>query len=515
MPDTKHHEIKIHSESKKELRPIVGASVGCNVKNVTLPHPDPEDLQTMIDGVKKRSAVKTPKWNKRKLRKFRQFVQRFIKENFKPISSQADISVDTWLDEKQKTYSQARKEELRNKWQKIGGILRCKDFRVKAFMKDEHYTEYKHARGIYSRTDEFKCAVGPIFKLIEEEVFSHPSFIKHVPVRDRPNYVKDMLYRPGSTYIATDYTSFESHFVREIMETIEFELYDYMTSELPNHHQFMNLVRNVIGGWNEIDFKYFTYEIEATRMSGEMCTSLGNGFSNLMLMLFACQENGNENVIGVVEGDDGLFSMTGAPPTESDFKDLGFTIKCETHAHLNEASFCGMIFDIDEGLGVTDPLKKLASFGWFPRRYARSKDSKLLGLLRSKSLSFLFEYPGCPIVSELALYGIRVTEGIHCKIDSSLDIYKKQKIKDALNYYSFNARVPSEIPHGTRLLVERKYGIDVSQQLEIEKYLRSLKSIQELDIDLNWPKDWLNYDERYAFVQAIHDKALEYPCIQF
>lgn len=515
VPETKEHVIKIHSYSNPMRRPIVGGSVGCHVRGVTLPHPDPEDIWTMIDGVKRRSAVKTPVAQKKLLRRLRQFVKNWLLQNLIPLSSQCDTSVDTWLDEKQNTYSVARKDELKRKWQKIGGVLRFKDFFVKAFMKDEHYPEYKHARGIYSRTDEFKCAVGPIFKLIEEEVFSHESFIKHIPVRDRPNYVKEMLFRPGSKYMATDYTSFESHFVREIFDSLEFELYDYMTQNLPEHDDFMYLVKHVIGGKNKIEFKHFTYEIEATRMSGEMCTSLGNGFSNLMLMLFACSLNGNENVKGVVEGDDGLFVMTGAPPDSSIFEKLGFTIKIDIYENLNEASFCGMIFDIDECLNVCDPRKKLASFGWFPRRYANSKQSKLKGLLRSKSLSFLFEYPGCPIVSKLALYGLRVTDGCRCEIDSSMSLYERERMNQALAYFKGKSEFVSEVPYGTRLLVERKFGISVDDQLRVEAYLDSLDDIVELEIDLNWPTDWLDYDRRYGHDLIKQDSFNDFPPIDF
>jgi hypothetical protein len=88
------------------------------------------------------------------------------------------------------------------------------------FVKDEGYDSFKHARGINSRTDEFKVRVGPIFKLIEKEVFKLPCFIKKVPLDRRAEYILDMMGETGP-FLVSDYTAFESLFTRDIMSRVE------------------------------------------------------------------------------------------------------------------------------------------------------------------------------------------------------------------------------------------------------------------------------------------------------
>ena len=174
-----------------------------------------------------------------------------------------------------------------------------------------------------------------------------------MPVPDRPQHIIDKLWLPGSSYVATDYTAYESHFVAELMEAIEFVLYEHMTQHLKEGPRFMELMRGVLAGKRKAQFKYFDVEVNATRMSGEMNTSLGNGFANLMLFEFACHKVGSE-CVGVVEGDDGLFRVNGPIPPSNLFESLGFTIKAVTHERLETASFCGMVFDVEDRVNVSD-----------------------------------------------------------------------------------------------------------------------------------------------------------------
>jgi len=390
-------------------------------------------------------------------------------------------------------------------------------FRCSSFAKDEDYPTYKHSRGIFSRSDEFKCAVGPIFKLIEEQVYKHPAFIKHVPVADRPEYIMGLLHREGAIYVATDYTSFEALFVRELMEACEFELYAYMTQYLPSGSEFMHLVREVLGGLNLCVFKDFRLMLEACRMSGEMCTSLGNGFSNLMFMKFFCKRKGCKHIRGVVEGDDGLFTMVGTPPNKEDFALLGLIIKAEVHHTISTASFCGLVFDRVDRINITDPRKVLNNFGWVQRAYAGARPHKLRQLLRCKALSVAYQYPGCPIVAALGAYGIKVTSHTSVSFKKYLDrkggsLYEREQITLAMKKGQFPSKKPGT---ATRLLVEKLYGISVSVQTIIEAYLGSLKTIQVLDheqIDAIIPALWKKHYSDYSFVAGRLDKDMVFPC---
>jgi len=500
-------------------RPVVQVSLGPVVVGAVRPHPCPLDPDTTIAGVRHRFLKKPPTPEESLLKKFRLHCRRVCRKEFTPISSDADVSVEQWLSHTD--YPDWRRKELRVQWDGVASMWdpdkSHRYFRCSSFMKDEDYPTYKHARAINSRSDAFKCAVGPIFKLIEEQVYRHKAFIKHVPVSERPDYIMGYLNRDGAKYVATDYTAFESLFVRELMEACEFELYSHMTQHLPAGGEFMRLVREVLGGRNLCVFKDFKVMVDATRMSGEMCTSLGNGFSNLMLMQFVCEEAGCREVLGVVEGDDGLFTMIGTPPTEEDFARMGLFIKMEVHDTISTASFCGIVFDPTDRVNVTDPRKVLTNFAWAQRQYARARHTKLSALLRCKALSISFQYPGCPIIAELGSYGVRVTPHISVRMRKManrkgfMDSYTREKLIAAMQAGCIPRREP---PRNTRLLVEKLYGITVEVQLSIESYLSSLTGIQPLD---HWsfrmilPPLWYEHAMRYSFASDRLDVNLEIP----
>lgn len=370
--------------------------------------------------------------------------------------------------------------------------------RAKCFVKDEPYIEYKHARGIYSRSDEFKCFVGPFFKLIEEEVYKLPEFIKHIPVVDRPAYIMNILCGEGSPQ-STDYTSFESQFTTKIMTIVEMQLYRYMTQYLPGQNKFLRHLK-VISDQQHCSFKYVDVDLDTCRLSGEMCTSLGNGFSNLMFALFAAHRNGCSNVRIVVEGDDGLMKYEGPKLSAENFSQLGLTIKMETHTEIETASFCGIIFDSEELINIDDPRDNLATFGWGNSRYVCSRQSKLKALLRCKALSLAHQYPGCPIVQELAHYGLRVTRGIRIgKVLDHMNSYVRDQVLNAIR----DEKKIQHKPPGPRSrdLVEQMYGITIEAQLKIEEYLRGKQDLSPLNcewINSVMPEIWRHYSMEYV-----------------
>lgn len=465
-----------------------------------MPHPDLKCRDSAVAGVCKRFGRKPPEPDHAKIKRFGSFVESWLKNNLTPLSPETDVSFDTWIEKT--PYSLARKNQLRETFKDLGNIHDPAYAACKSFIKDEFYADYKYPRGINSRTDSMKVVLGPWFKVIEEVLFKMHYFIKKIPVADRPNYIKEKLARNGSIYLASDYTSFEALFTSELMHACEFKLYKYMTQFIPNHDEFWRLLDEVLGGTNLCKYKNFDVEIDATRMSGEMCTSLGNGFSNLMFILFICFELGSE-VDGVVEGDDGLFAIKGPVPTESDFESLGLRVKLEVHEELSEASFCGLIFDDNDLINVTDPIAELATFGWGTSRYACAKRTKLLSLLRCKGLSLIHQYPGCPIIQELGLYSLRVTRGIDVRtyIESThVSLWEKEQLLAALRDERKLMDKVRPPPFRTRLLMEKKYGVTVDQQRRIEDMLRSKHSLDaiRLPFDVEIPTSWMHYDSNYV-----------------
>jgi hypothetical protein len=506
------------------IRRPMQVSLGCHVDGVAQPHPDMSDPLTAEAGARKRYVLQPPKPDPVKLARLRSFTENFVRSRLTPLSPDCDTSVKAWLDKT--NYPLLRAQELLDNWMADGERINPrKDFKVKSFIKDETYPEYKHARIINSRSDKFKCAVGPIFRLIEEQVFKLPYFIKKIPIEKRPEYLRDMLYRVGAKYFWGDFTSFESHFTREILENIEFVLYDYMTQYLPEHDEFMRYCREVLAGENFCSFKYFTIACIARRMSGEMNTSLGNGFVNLVLLLFLFSELG-EVVSPAVEGDDSNTSFMDKCPTQEMFAELGFTIKCGVSDNFEEMSFCGMIFDPVDLVNITDPVDCLSSFGWARSAYTGMSLRKHMALLRCKSMSYAHQYAGCPIVQALAWYGLRMTRSYDVrsfiKNDRSLGEWERAKYQESLEYFNKNSPdlksgrcLPFKpVPHNTRLLCEKMYGISVCKQQEVEAYLEGLDRLQPLSgpvAELNFPQQFYDYYERYVARKSRFDPSLTNP----
>jgi hypothetical protein len=490
------------TSAKHEKRRIVQSTLGCHIQGLAMPHPDPDCPDTVLGGICKRSASKFSDPDRALLRKFKGFVKRWLSKNLTPLPFNEDVSFETWLSKTR--YTEVRKQQLRDVMKRWPCLSKKLHSVVKSFIKDETYPSYKHARGIMSRHDRFKCEFGPVIKAIEERVYKLHWFIKHVPVAERPAYIKKLLHRIGAKYYATDYTAFESLFVKQLMDCTDRQLFEYMIQNLPNRDHMLEMF-SLLDGVNHLQYKYWTVDIPATRMSGEMSTSLFNGFANLMFFLFVAEESGVE-ADGVVEGDDGLFSVAGNELKDDLFLKLGLNIKLEVHQDLCSASFCGIIFDDQDCINVTDPREVLASFGWTTNNYLHAAKPLRLDLLRSKALSYAHQYPGCPIISSLAKYGLRMTRGrdirhfVAQKLHTSM--WEREQLLDVIN-----KRIPDlEVGVRTRLLVEKLYKIPVETQLSVEKYLDELDELQPLDIpcfDLMAPREWSDYFRRF---QAVGDR---------
>jgi hypothetical protein len=498
----------LSSVEKDKPRPPVRVSLGNHVLGAANPHPDPSDLETMLDGASRRFARQPPKPEDGLMELFRKFVGKWLKKHMVPLAHFTDTSFETWIASTK--YPLWRKNQLIKNNEDFMGSIRPENLRVrgilnsllkvKSFQKDETYPIYKPARGINSRSDAFKVRVGPIFKLIEKELFSLDWFIKHTPADERAQEIKDALFQSSCKIIGTDYTSFESLFTKELMECCELQLYKYMTTEIDDQDWYP-IVEAALTGENVCVFRdKFSISVDATRMSGEMCTSLGNSFTNLMAMKFIAKLIGMKNLRGRIEGDDGIFTFYGPTPTPKDFARIGLLIKIEEYDSLTEGSFCGIIADEDEMINVTNPITALLNFGWASRQYVGASLKTKLKLLKAKSLSLAFQYPGCPILQKLADYGMRMTMGIQGIYVKHLDSYHKEQFMQM--YTKFKDKIPhKETGFKTRILVEKRFGISIQDQEIIESYLDNktdLSPINCLAILSNCPMDGIDYYDKYV-----------------
>jgi len=476
----------------------------------TPPRPDPSHPPSAVAAIVKRFGYKPPPLERRLKRKFRRFIQLWMRRNLVPLTDEEIPTFELWL--ASTPYTSSRKEELAKLWK-----LYCADpsrynfKKVKSFIKDETYPEYKYPRLINSRIDAAKCYFGPIVQAVSDHLFSLPWFIKKIPVPDRPVAIRDLLYSVGTDvdYVFTDYTAFEAHFTKEIMDITQVELFKYMLKDC-HQQEWLDVYSQTMAGRNHLTFKYFDAQLDATRMSGEMDTSLSNGFSNLMLFLFACHERGATDVVGFVEGDDGLFRVTPSTsaPTAKDFSDLGFTIKIEHTENLSEASFCGQVYDMSDLIVVTDPKEVVLRLGWTNKKYTAASLATRMQLLRAKAYSLVYQYHGCPILDVLGRRLLHLTEGtnIEPRILDSLDQWERQKLVAAMT-----SKLPTPIEPGqnTRNLVSKLYDVSISEQLAMEKKFSTIElGLHDNPFNTVDPS-WIDYFERYSLDHRVRD-----PCWQ-
>lgn len=366
---------------------------------------DANDPETQVAGLKKRLARELPVPNKARLCELAACVDEYL-QTIQPLSN--IMTVEEWLGTTM--YNQKRKDDLLATAERLHGCppsMRQRS-KIASFVKRECYPEMKHARWINSRSDYFKVYSGPAFKEIEHVIYSDPHFIKHVPVPLRPARIAGMKLA-NARYFGTDYTSFEASFTPEVMEALELRLYRHMLQKFP---ELSSVICSTISGTNLGSTRAgVKFKCVGQRMSGDMCTSLGNGFSNYMVMRYLMKKCGHTNWDCVVEGDDGLCAVydAGRLPTFEDYAELGFNIKIQPVNDPELASFCGVKYV--DGVILRDPRDFLASFGW-TSSFMTAGDKIMLQLLRAKALSAIYENSSCPLVGVIARRALTLTQGV-------------------------------------------------------------------------------------------------------
>lgn len=528
--DNKGKQIKIDKtlEIKRYVpvsnRPVVAVSLGPHLDGAAAPRVNPGHTETSALGAVYRVGrdMDPPQTYNTKYRKeFKEFVKTELAENFTPLSRDTDLSHETFIENA--PYPQWRKKELVDKWklqnfnwETAGTPWQYKKwFKLKCFIKDEPYIDWKVSRGIYSRLDEAKNLFGPICQQVANKIMKEcKHFIKYIPVKDRPQFILDMIDNLAMEFVSSDFTSFEAHFTKGRMIDCEIEMFRYMLRDVPHGKKMCDFLQYAkCINPNICIFKFFTFKIEAKRMSGEMDTSLSNGFSNLMWLKFAMKKHNMDfrRIPIVVEGDDALCCLPGKIP-QSFFQEFGLDLKIEIQDKVEHASFCGLVFDKDDKCIITDIFDTVANFGWTKAVYFNSKKSTLQAILRCKALSLAYQYKGCPILTALAKKYLLLTTGVCIKkvIEDRrfIDQYYFAIMQEALEYLDQN-ELDKPIGLGSRNLVEKLYGITIADQILIEK---EIDAITDLDAPLKLPvlmkyspKSYMDYFSKFAVLRQTRD----------
>lgn len=368
-----------------------------------------------------------------------------------------------------------------------------RDMRVHSFIKAEQYPAFKLPRAINGRVDYAKIIFGPLIKTVEKVVYLHPSFIKSIPLAERPAYITQLVAGPGY-YCATDHTSFESSFTMGLCLAVEYEVYCHVLNPF-----YAEYICKGFYSLNVCVFKFFRLTVAAKRMSGDMNTSLGNGVTNLITILFLYHQKYKVIITAIViEGDDSLFRLPfNASLTTEEFASLGLITKIELHNRLSTAAFCGSVFDEVDLKNLVDPGRILRRFGFVDNKYHNAKHSTKMGLLRAYAFSIYYQYHGCPIVESLAKYLLRVTRGYYAKMTSiNVHRFSDLDVVPASEEKMFERFPPCQIGMGSREIIHSLFKLSYDDQIWCEDYLDSLNVLQPLVMPViiaNSPRDCIDY----------------------
>lgn len=410
LGDLKVKSQKYHIKSFEEVREV-GITLPAYVGGVCFAKPAITGKNVELS-LRKRLYHLPPTPTHGILRELRCFVHKWCQKNLLPLDRIKTF--DEWIEETH--YSKKRKQQLRDLRLK-GSPKDVFEAKIKCFVKDEFYPELKAPRMISSREDRAKVWLGPIFSSIEDVLYVLPPFVKRLTAQERIQKI-DGMFGDRPVYV-TDYSSFETHFHRKMMECVEMVIYKHLLKKFPSE---LELVK-VILGRNHLVSKYFSGELEAVRMSGEMNTSVGNGISNYMFMLFAASKLGVEVKNMVVEGDDGLVELN-AELSPDLFAKMGLEIKLAPTRPC-EASFCGCVYDPMTLRNFGHPLDLLAKIGWAPKKAMSYSARRRTELLVAKVYSACAEFPGVPIVWKFCELVLRHEKKVsYARAYKYLDYYK-------------------------------------------------------------------------------------------
>jgi hypothetical protein len=449
---------------------------------------DMGDVRNQIAACIHRAGREMVEPDKDEMRLFVRYAKAFIEKHLKPLTDAEVPSFDDWLE--RTPYPGSRRKALAKLRNEID-ITDCGIADSECFIKWEFYSEPKCPRGIYSYSDESKVLLGPLQHAIDKKLFALKYFVKgSVPT----TWPKRMLELFGTNPVMeTDFSSFEAHHRGAFSEIVFFWM-KFMSDNLTDKDHYQRLVQKMVLGTNKMKFTKITTTVDQRLMSGAMWTSSSNGLLNLLIMSYLNLRSATQSTdvdfllreidthfVGLVEGDDGICRYNDIP--KSLIKKLGLELKFEKAEFFGEASFCGIVCDPKELLVLTNPLKILRNFFVLPSKFEKATENNSLAMLRAKALSYKYSYNDNPIIGALCQRICDLTASINVNakmvqstMSSWYSNYVEQSCKEQMWMRAPNVSLCS------RLIVERRFQIPVSMQLEMERIIGESDGVFELNL---------------------------------
>jgi hypothetical protein len=400
---------------------------------------DVKDFETMYHGLINRSLKKTPQPKQKSVQNFARYVRRELVTFHTQVGNAEAMPFDEWI--VTRNYPQHKKQKyIRAHANVLSGLLRRKNCRISGFVKREFYPTPKPARMIHSRDLEMSSHWGPYCTAIEKKVFHHPwgqqhtPFLKYTTFTDRPTVIDENfnIFEHDVCY-KTDYSKFENSFRKCLIKICENALYKKFFPD----HPVVKTVCQVLADEQKCQTMGYNYVVPEGRMSGDMNTSLGNGFTNLMLTRYFMHRLGLK-CVQFVEGDDCLFKPERPlTPKEKELifqwaTDLGFTLTLEHEGPCHSAGFCSTYWSPSNRKCFIQPFKPLLQLGWSFQAHRHSTTEERRALLKAKCMSYLSQSPDCPILAPICYKIYRSLHKTKAKMKYDSYVYDRL-VSDGLN----------------------------------------------------------------------------------
>lgn len=428
----------------------------------------------------------------------------------KKIPSDFIIDRSKYIDEL--PHNQNRKRQLHKADVKLKEDTSYKYNKIEIHIKPNDVFEgFKKPRGIYARSDGAKVKYGSVIHQIEQKIFELPYFVKKVSVDKRARYIYDFMDGANDkayNYYVTDYSNFESQMNEDLMNVCECQLYKYISSENKECSEVMKEFCEVITGVNSCWAPNLSAWMRAKRQSGEVCTSLGNGWTNLIMAMTICRSHGIkfEDFRGVFEGDDGVIrTPKNVVLTAADWERFGMVIKIKKVPSITQAEFCGLIFNSEDLSNIKDPIWSLVTFGWSRSslKFVRSKQL-VEGQILAKVICAICEAPRCPIVKPFMLKMLSLTKWTNPVYDQDWwfkYVMRDWNIDEIMTNNMFWNLVGQDVPFCNRLTMAEYYHIPIADQLQIEKEISLITDLTKLKLPTLQryiPQEWIMCYDRYV-----------------
>jgi len=494
--------------------------------NYVLPKPDPTDDLLTLASMAKRVATAHNGTDPQLMALWRQFVEADLRGEFGcpmgVLPSEIDVvspeAQEEWLSHTH--YTAGRKDELRaahTRFLDRQGRLTARDKACNCFIKDEHYPAFKFSRQIYSRSDVAKTVFGPSAKHLEKVVYSScPENVKYTPIPERPAHIVETIGHLPGVWLESDVTACESSYSPEVMAAAYWPLLEHVSSRNAQFRRRLRLLYRTQVENQRCRFKNFTASFRARLMSGEMTTSVQNFWVIREAIRFAVWFNDPAYVtrqFSFHEGDDAICRLPAAlVPTEAFFTRLGFSMKLEVRESLATSSFCGMVFDEVDLVPLADVRAVLSSMAWAGKRYVKARPARLRDLQVAKLYSYAYQYYRCPVIYPIC-WRYLARQGFPPPKRGFLDLWETEIAFQAFSYLSHERE--SDVPIRSRLLVERLYGVSVTEQIRLEDSVPYLDRCDvysvSFDVPDEWNVAWLRYVDAPQFVRPRRAPFLNQP----